>query len=40
MKEDVKPVMGATPTQVVTDDNGQAVLKDLPLGRYEVKEVA
>ncbi|KMP97668.1 adhesin [Bacillus cereus] len=40
VKEDVKPVMGATPTQVVTDDNGQAVLKDLPLGRYEVKEVA
>lgn len=40
VKEDTKPVMGATPTQVVTDDNGQAVLKDLPLGRYEVKEVA
>ncbi|EJR31621.1 LPXTG-domain-containing protein cell wall anchor domain [Bacillus mycoides] len=40
VKEDAKPVMGATPTQVVTDDNGQAVLKDLPLGRYEVKEVA
>lgn len=40
VKEDVKPVMGATPNQVVTDDNGQAVLKDLPLGRYEVKEVA
>ncbi|HDR4537834.1 TPA: isopeptide-forming domain-containing fimbrial protein [Bacillus cereus] len=39
VKEDVKPVMGATPTQVVTDDNGQAVL-NLPLGRYEVKEVA
>jgi len=39
-KEDVKPVTGATPSQVVTDDNGQAVLKDLPLGRYEVKEVA
>ncbi|PGZ73517.1 hypothetical protein COE61_22875 [Bacillus thuringiensis] len=34
VKEDVKPVMGATPNQVVTDDNGQAVLKDLPLGRY------
>ncbi|TKI79175.1 hypothetical protein FC695_45000, partial [Bacillus cereus] len=27
VKEDVKPVMGATPNQVVTDDNGQAVLK-------------
>ncbi|MCU4824741.1 SpaA isopeptide-forming pilin-related protein [Bacillus cereus] len=40
VKEDVKPVMGATPNQVITDDNGQAVLKDLPLGRYEVKEVA
>ncbi|MCP9225219.1 SpaA isopeptide-forming pilin-related protein [Bacillus mycoides] len=40
VKEDAKPVMGATPTQVVTDDNGQAILKDLPLGRYEVKEVA
>ncbi|MGW6193200.1 SpaA isopeptide-forming pilin-related protein [Bacillus cereus] len=40
VKEDAKPVMRATPTQVVTDDNGQAVLKDLPLGRYEVKEVA
>ncbi|MGN4818889.1 SpaA isopeptide-forming pilin-related protein [Bacillus cereus group sp. MYBK139-2] len=40
VKEDVQPVMGATPNQVVTDDNGQAVLKDLPLGRYEVKEVA
>ncbi|KAB2383267.1 LPXTG cell wall anchor domain-containing protein [Bacillus toyonensis] len=40
VKEAVKPVTGATPSQVVTDDNGQAVLKDLPLGRYEVKEVA
>ncbi|PHD89430.1 hypothetical protein COF50_04725 [Bacillus toyonensis] len=40
VKEDVKPVTGATPSQVVTDDNGQAVLKDLPLERYEVKEVA
>ncbi|MED1287143.1 SpaA isopeptide-forming pilin-related protein [Bacillus mycoides] len=40
VKEDAKPVMGAIPTQVVTDDNGQAILKDLPLGRYEVKEVA
>ncbi|PFH83319.1 LPXTG cell wall anchor domain-containing protein [Bacillus cereus] len=39
VKEDVKPVMGVTPNQVVTDDNGQAVL-NLPLGRYEVKEVA
>ncbi|MCU5584255.1 SpaA isopeptide-forming pilin-related protein [Bacillus toyonensis] len=40
VKEAVKPVTGATPSQVITDDNGQAVLKDLPLGRYEVKEVA
>ena len=32
--------MGATPNQVVTDDNGQVRLKDLPQGRYEVKEVA
>ncbi|MED3088520.1 SpaA isopeptide-forming pilin-related protein [Bacillus toyonensis] len=40
VKEDVKPVTGATPSQVVTDDNGQAVLKDLPLGRFEVKEMA
>ncbi|MBJ8154120.1 SpaH/EbpB family LPXTG-anchored major pilin [Bacillus cereus] len=39
-KESVTPVTTATPIQVTTDANGQAVFPDLPLGRYEVKEVA
>ncbi|MBJ8205017.1 SpaH/EbpB family LPXTG-anchored major pilin [Bacillus cereus] len=39
-KEGVTPVTTATPIQVTTDANGQAVFPDLPLGRYEVKEVA
>ncbi|PKJ52064.1 SpaH/EbpB family LPXTG-anchored major pilin [Bacillus sp. SN10] len=39
-KESVTPVTNATPIQVTTDTNGQAVFPDLPLGRYEVKEVA
>lgn len=39
-KESVTPVTNATPIQVTTDANGQAVFPDLPLGRYEVKEVA
>ncbi|MGE6367252.1 SpaA isopeptide-forming pilin-related protein, partial [Bacillus paramycoides] len=37
--ESVKPVTG-TPIQVTTDANGQAVFPNLPLGRYEVKEIA
>ncbi|MFY4674979.1 SpaH/EbpB family LPXTG-anchored major pilin [Bacillus anthracis] len=39
-KESVTPVTNATPIQVTTDANGQAVFPDLPLGRYEVKEIA
>ncbi|HDR6289135.1 TPA: SpaH/EbpB family LPXTG-anchored major pilin [Bacillus cereus] len=39
-EESVTPVTNATPITVTTDANGQAVFKDLPLGRYEVKEVA
>ncbi|MED0971553.1 SpaH/EbpB family LPXTG-anchored major pilin [Bacillus paramycoides] len=39
-KESVTPVTNAKPIQVTTDANGQAVFPDLPLGRYEVKEVA
>lgn len=39
-KESVTPVTTATPIQVTTDANGQAVFPDLPLGRYEVKEIA
>lgn len=39
-KESVTPVTTATPIQVTTDANGQAVFLDLPLGRYEVKEIA
>lgn len=38
--ESVTPVTNATPIQVTTDANGQAVFPDLPLGRYEVKEIA
>jgi fimbrial isopeptide formation D2 family protein/LPXTG-motif cell wall-anchored protein len=37
--ESVTPVTG-TPIQVTTDANGQSVFPDLPLGRYEVKEIA
>lgn len=37
--ESVTPVTG-TPIQVTTDANGQAVFPNLPLGRYEVKEIA
>ncbi|HDR4902682.1 TPA: SpaH/EbpB family LPXTG-anchored major pilin [Bacillus cereus] len=39
-KESVTPVTNATPIQVTTDAYGQAVFPDLPLGRYEVKEIA
>lgn len=39
-KEDVKLVENAKPIQVTTNDEGVAVFPDLPLGRYEVKEVA
>ncbi|PEQ65030.1 SpaA isopeptide-forming pilin-related protein [Bacillus cereus] len=39
-KERVKPVKDANPIQVTTNDKGEAVFPDLPLGRYEVKEVA
>ena len=38
--EAVKTVTNATPIQVTTDANGQAVFPNLPLGRYEVKEIA
>ncbi|AWC29941.1 hypothetical protein CG478_017355 [Bacillus cytotoxicus] len=40
VKEAVKPVETATPVKVTTNEKGEAVLKELPLGRYEVKEVA
>ncbi|MDR4248533.1 pilin N-terminal domain-containing protein, partial [Bacillus thuringiensis] len=40
VKEYVKAVMRATQNQVVTEDNGQDISEDLPLGRYEVNEVA
>ncbi|QEL82434.1 isopeptide-forming domain-containing fimbrial protein (plasmid) [Bacillus sp. JAS24-2] len=39
-KESVTPVINAKSIQVTTDANGQAVFPDLPLGRYEVKEIA
>ncbi|KOS60013.1 isopeptide-forming domain-containing fimbrial protein [Lysinibacillus agricola] len=39
-EESVTPVTNATPIKVTTDADGQAVFKDLPLGRYEVKEVS
>ncbi|WP_420685933.1 SpaH/EbpB family LPXTG-anchored major pilin [Bacillus cereus] len=39
-KESVTPVTNAKPIQVTTDANGQAVFPNLPLGRYEVKEIA
>ncbi|HDR4909529.1 TPA: hypothetical protein QCR48_006204, partial [Bacillus cereus] len=39
-KESVTPVTNAKSIQVTTDANGQAVFPDLPLGRYEVKEIA
>ncbi|MDI6679992.1 SpaA isopeptide-forming pilin-related protein [Bacillus wiedmannii] len=38
--ESVTPVTNATPIQVTTDANGQALFPDLRLGRYEVKEIA
>ncbi|WP_242268955.1 LPXTG cell wall anchor domain-containing protein [Bacillus cereus group sp. BfR-BA-01352] len=37
--ESVTSVTG-TPITVTTDANGQAIFPDLPLGRYEVKEIA
>ncbi|WP_420685890.1 SpaH/EbpB family LPXTG-anchored major pilin [Bacillus cereus] len=40
VKENVKPVNNAKPIQLTTNENGEAVFKDLPLGRYEVKEIA
>ncbi|MFD3450379.1 SpaH/EbpB family LPXTG-anchored major pilin [Microbacteriaceae bacterium 4G12] len=40
VKEDVKPVTNATPIQVTTNDKGEALFPNLPLGRYEVKEIA
>ncbi|MBE7123157.1 SpaH/EbpB family LPXTG-anchored major pilin [Bacillus cereus] len=40
VEESVTPVTNATPITVTTDANGQAVFPDLPLGRYEVKEIA
>ncbi|TKI42219.1 LPXTG cell wall anchor domain-containing protein [Bacillus mycoides] len=40
VEESVTPVTNATPITVTTDANGQAIFKDLPLGRYEVKEVS
>ncbi|MEC2864371.1 adhesin [Bacillus thuringiensis serovar kyushuensis] len=39
-KEDIKHVADAKPIQVTTTDKGIAEFKDLPLGRYEVKEIA
>ncbi|GMR67097.1 SpaA isopeptide-forming pilin-related protein [Bacillus sp. MN7755] len=40
VEESVTPVTNATPITVTTDANGLAIFKDLPLGRYEVKEVS
>ncbi|QDQ03842.1 LPXTG cell wall anchor domain-containing protein [Bacillus sp. BD59S] len=40
VEESVKQVTNATPITVTTGANGQAIFKDLPLGRYEVKEVS
>ncbi|MBE5107536.1 SpaH/EbpB family LPXTG-anchored major pilin [Bacillus thuringiensis] len=40
VKENIKPVTDAKPIQLTTNENGEAVFKDLPLGRYEVKEIA
>ncbi|CUB53493.1 Cna protein B-type domain protein [Bacillus subtilis] len=40
VKENVKPVENATPIQLTTNEKGEATFKDLPLGRYEVKEIA
>ncbi|OUA67363.1 SpaH/EbpB family LPXTG-anchored major pilin [Bacillus thuringiensis] len=40
VKENVKPVNNAKPIQLTTNEKGEAVFKDLPLGRYEVKEIA
>lgn len=38
-KESVKPIANAKPIQVTTNEKGEVVFPDLPLGRYEVKEV-
>ncbi|HDR3650855.1 SpaH/EbpB family LPXTG-anchored major pilin [Bacillus sp. SM-B1] len=40
VKENVKPVTNAKSIKMTTTDKGEAVFTDLPLGRYEVKEVA
>jgi len=39
-KEDVKPVTDAKPIQVTTTGEGIAFFDNLPLGRYEVKEIS
>ena len=31
-------LMGTTIAHVITDEQGKAVLSDLPLGRYEIRE--
>ncbi|WP_242277256.1 SpaH/EbpB family LPXTG-anchored major pilin [Bacillus cereus group sp. BfR-BA-01446] len=40
IKENVTPITNAKPIQLTTNEKGEAIFKDLPLGRYEVKEVA
>ncbi|HFU6609286.1 SpaH/EbpB family LPXTG-anchored major pilin [Bacillus cereus group sp. TH43LC] len=39
-KEDVKPVEGAQPIRVTTKEEGIAFFDNLPIGRYEVKEIS
>lgn len=39
-KENVKPATNTKAIQVTTDEQGMAVFNNLPLGRYEVKEIA
>ncbi|MDD1370962.1 SpaA isopeptide-forming pilin-related protein, partial [Bacillus sp. MHSD17] len=39
-KEDVKPVKDAKPIQVTTTEEGIAFFDNLPIGRYEVKEIS
>lgn len=40
IKENITPITNAKPIQLTTNEKGEAIFKDLPLGRYEVKEVA
>ncbi|WP_416829262.1 SpaA isopeptide-forming pilin-related protein [Ectobacillus polymachus] len=40
VKENVKPVTNGKTITITTNDKGEAVFKELPLGRYEVKEIS